>query len=190
MKSETLIYGMEVLIMLDGRGRVSIPEFDNESKIKGEELKELLKYLSKKEYLNYRLGLFVNESKISDSTIELLPKGMEVVIGKRDYFNEMDKFSQVIHNETNVSNSSEFQVAQEIGDNSPITQIQDNSQISVLKQLIEEDNELDEPKKKKLFEILEKFNTLKESGKNVLGLIKQVGSIAVRYVPFFFSLLK
>lgn len=190
MKSETLIYGMELLIILDGRGRVSIPEFDKESKIKGDELKELLKYLDKREYLKYRLGLFVNESKISDSTIELLPKGMEVVLGKRDYFTEGEKVLQTIHNETNVSNSSEFQVAQIMGDDSQITQIQDNSQINILKQLIEEDTELDEPKKKKLFEILEKFNTLKESGKNAFELIKQVGSIAIKYVPLFFGLLK
>jgi len=189
MESETIIYGVELLVMLDGRGRVSIPEFEKESKIKGSELKELLKYLDKKEYLKYRLGLFVNESKISDSTIELLPKGMEVVLDKRDYFSEMNKSVQTIHNQTNVSNSSEFQVAQTTGDNSLITQIQDNSKMSVLRQLIEDDKELEEPKKKKLFEILDKFNMLKKSGENAYELIKQVGLIAARYIPLFFELL-
>jgi len=92
MKSETLIYGTELLIMLDKIGReISLPEFEEKSKIKGDELKELLRYLQGKEYLRYRLGLFVNESKIGESTIKLLPKGMEVVLGKRDYFTEGEK---------------------------------------------------------------------------------------------------
>lgn len=94
MKSEILVYGMELLIMLDGREEVSIPEFEKESKIKGDELKKLLKYLDEKGYLKYRLGLFVNETKISDSTIELLPRGMEVVLGQRDYFTEGEKVLQ------------------------------------------------------------------------------------------------
>ncbi len=92
MKSETLIYGTELLIMLDEIGKeISLPEFEEKSKIKGDELKELLRYLQGKEYLRYKLGLFINDSKISDSTIELLPKGMEVVLGKRDYFTEGEK---------------------------------------------------------------------------------------------------
>ena len=91
MKSETLIYGREILSILDGKGRIEIPTFEEECKLKGDELKELLKYLDGKGYLKYRLGLFVNDSKISESSIELLPKGMEVVLGKRDYFTEGEK---------------------------------------------------------------------------------------------------
>lgn len=78
-------------------------------------------------------ALFINEHHISDNKIKLANKGMEVFLGKRDYFDEMDKTPQIIHNQTNVSNSSEFQVAQTTGDNSSVTQIQDNSQINVLK---------------------------------------------------------
>jgi hypothetical protein len=189
MKSETLVYGMELLIILDEIGKeISLPELEAKSKIKGEELKELLKYLQKKEYLKYTLGLFVNETKLGESTIKLLPKGMEVVLDKRDYFNDGEKVSQTINHQTNVTNSSQVQVAQ-AGDNSYISQVIDNSQLNVLKQLIENDEELDEPKKKKLFDILEKFNTLKESGENGYNLIKKVGGIALKYAPLFFSLL-
>jgi hypothetical protein len=191
MKSETLIYGRELLIKLDEIGKeITFPEFENNSAVKGDELRELIKYLQGKEYLKYTLGFFVNTSKISDSTIRLLPKGMEVVLGKREYFNEGEKITQTVHNQTNVHNSSEFQVAQSIGNNNVISQIVDNSQISVLRKLIEEDEELDEPKKKKLFDILEKFNTLKDSGENALELIKMVGGIAIKYIPLFFGLLK
>ena len=92
MKSKTLIYGEELLVMLDEIWKeITFPEFEGKSKIKGDELKELLKYLQKKEYLCYRLGLFVNTEKISESTIKLLPHGMEVVLGKRDYFTEGEK---------------------------------------------------------------------------------------------------
>ncbi|MDP3027176.1 MAG: hypothetical protein Q8N63_05685, partial [Nanoarchaeota archaeon] len=190
MKSETLIYGMELLVMLDEiRKEVSFPEFEEKSKIKGGELKELLRYLSEKEYLCYKLGLFVGTDKISESTIKLLPRGMEVVLGERDYFNETGEISQTIHNLTNVHNSSEIQIAQTIGNNNKINQSIDNSKLNVLTKLIEEDKELDEPKKKKLFGILEKFNTLKESGENALDLIKSVGSIASKYIPLFFGLL-
>ena len=189
MKSEILIHGMEILVVLDEKGKIEIPEFEKESKIKGSELKELLKYLDKKGYLKYQLGLFVNDSKISDSTIELLPKGMEVVLGQRDYFDEMGT-SQTIHNQTNLHDSPNSQVAQTTGDDSSITQIQDNSKITILKQLIADDKELNEPKKKKLFGILEKFNTLKESGENAYELIKQAGLISIKYVPLFFGLLK
>ena len=92
MKSETLVYGVELLQMLDKIGKeISFPEFEEKSKIKGGELKELLRYLQGKGYLRYKLGLFVNDSKISESTINLLPKGMEVVLGKRDYFTEGEK---------------------------------------------------------------------------------------------------
>ncbi|MFC1682339.1 hypothetical protein ACFL0X_01850 [Nanoarchaeota archaeon] len=188
MKKDTLIYGQELLTILSEIDEdIELPDLEQKTRIKGDELKELLKYLHQKKYLSYRLGLFVNTSKISESTIKILPNGMEVVFGKRDYFNDVS--SQTIHNQTNVSNSSEFQVAQNIGDHSPISQTQDNSKVSILKQLIDTDGELEEPKKKKLFEILEKFNTIKQSGENAYELIKQVGSIAVKYVPMFFSLL-
>ena len=131
MKSETLIYGMELLVMLDEIGKeISFPEFEIKSNIKGEELKELLRYLQKKEYLKYTLGLFINEMKLGESTIKLLPKGMEIVIGKRDYFDDSEKGSKTIHNQTNVTNSSQVQIAQ-AGDNSAIFQIIDNSRINV-----------------------------------------------------------
>lgn len=68
--------------------------------------------------------------------------------------------------------------------------IQTNSQYNILKQMIENDSELDQPKKKSLLEMLDKFNTLKDSGENAFDLIKIVGGLAIKYVPLFFSLLK
>lgn len=95
MKSEILIYGMELLVMLDEfEKEIELPELEQKTKIKGDKLKELLRYLDKKEYLKYKLGLFVNTSKISESKVKLLPKGMEVVLGQRDYFTEEPKTLQ------------------------------------------------------------------------------------------------
>lgn len=195
MKSETLIYGEEVLVLLNEIGKeISFKEFENNSKIKGEELRELLKYLVKKEFIIWKMPLFIGTfgepiKVIDEDKIKLADKGMEVVLGKRDYFGEIKEISQTIHSQTNVNNSSQVQIAQTTGNNSSITQIQDNSKIHILKQLIENDEELDEPKKNKLFSILEKFNTLKESGENAFELIKKVGGVALKYVPLFFSLL-
>ena len=189
MKSDTLIYGIELLTKLDEIGKeITFPEFEKDSTLKGDELRELLKYLQKKEYLKYTLGLFINETKLGESTIKLLPKGMEVVLGKRDYFSDVDNTLQNIQNQS-IINGNQNQVAQTIGNNNLVSQVIDNSQINVLRKLIEEDEELDEPKKNKLFDILEKFNTLKGSGENALELIKKVGGIALKYVPLFFSLL-
>jgi len=189
MKSEILICGAELLVTLDEIREISFKQLEEKSEIKGDELRELLKYLVKKEYIIWKSALFVNECHISDDEIKLSHKGMEVVLGKREYFDETEKATPTIHNQTNVTNSSQVQVAQ-TGDNSQVSQIIDNSQINVLKKLIEEDEDLDEPKKKKLLDILEKFNTLKEGGENALELIKKVGGVAIKYVPLFFSLLK
>lgn len=195
MKSETILYGGEILKKLDGESETSFKKLEERSNIKGEELRELLKYLKNKEFISWRMPLFIGTfgapiEIIEEDNIKLAHKGMEVVLGKREYFNESEKINQTIHNQTNVNNSSEFQVAQSTGNNNVISQVIDNSQISILRKLIEEDEELEEPKKKKLFDILEKFNTLKESGENALELIKKVGGIAIKYVPLFFSLLK
>ncbi len=192
MKSETLIYGIEILVMLDENENISFEGLEKISKIKGDELRELLNYLKKKEYLLWKMpfifGTIESGVKVLDKDkIKLDHKGMEVVLGKRDYFEEIG-ISQTIHNETNI-NGDQNQVAQTTGDNSSITQTQDNSKITVLREMIKEDKELDEPKKKKLFGLLEKFNTLKQSGENAYELIKQVGLIAIKYVPLFFALL-
>lgn len=189
MKSETLTYGIELLTVLDKIGEeIFFPEFEAKSNIKGEELKELLRYLQKKEYLRYTLGLFVNETKLGESTVKLLPKGMEVILGKRDYFSDSDNPLQKIQNQS-VIHGSQNQIAQSIGSNSSINQSQGNSKIAVLKELIENDEELDEPKKKGLLGILEKFNTLNESGEHANSLIRKVGGIATKYVSLFFGLL-
>ena len=185
MKSEILIYGYELLVLLDENENISFINLEKISTIKGRELRELLKYLKQKEYIIWKMPLFIGTLEkvdfIDDDKIRLAPKGMEVVIGKRDYFTEVETNI----NQTNIYNS---QIAQTHGDNSPIIQI-NNSQINILKQLIENDTELNPDKKTKLFEILDKFNTLKESGQNAFELIKAVGAISIKYIPLFFSLL-
>jgi hypothetical protein len=197
MKREALIYGKELLVILGENENISFKNLEKISNVKGEELRELLKYLRDEKgfiiwKLPFSIGFIGVDGSITDNNrdedkIKLSPKGIEVTIERRDYFEEGVK--SLIHNETNI-HGDKNQVAQSTGDNSPINQIQDNSKIDVLKRIIEEDKELDVPKKKKLLGLLEKFNTLKESGENAWELIKQVGQIAIKYIPFFFSLLK
>ncbi len=192
MKSETIIYGLELLTILDKNENISFSNLEKISKIKGSELKELLRYLKQKGYLIWKSSPFIgtldNINLISDDKIKLAPKGMEVVLEQREYFDDSNKISQEIHNQTNIHGDKNL-VAQNTGNNSSIIQIQNNTKLNVLKQLIGDDKELNEGKKKKLLNILEKFNTLKESGENAYGLIKQVSSIAIKYVPLFFGLL-
>lgn len=188
MKSETLIYGTKLLIMLNETEKISFKQLEEKFEIKGAELKELLKYLVKKEYISWDSRLFINEHHISDDKIRLANKGMEIYLGKRDYFSDLDNTTQTIQNQA-IIQGNQNQVAQTTGDNSSIVQIQDNSKINILRKLIEYDKELEESKKIKLFDILERFNTLKESGENVFELIKEVGGIALKYVPLFFSLI-
>ncbi|MBI2047109.1 hypothetical protein HYT26_03030 [Candidatus Pacearchaeota archaeon] len=91
MKSETLIYGEELLVILDETGEISFKQLEEKFEIKGDELRGLLKYLVKKEYISWKMPLFVNTDFISDDKIKLANKGMEVVLGKRDYFTEGEK---------------------------------------------------------------------------------------------------
>lgn len=194
IKSQDLIYGEELLKILDEQEEISFEQLEEKSKVKGDELKELLRYLVKKDYLRYNLGLFItyvgdtSPTNIGKSSVRLLPKGMEVVLGQREYFSDSNGVSQKVQNQTNVSHSSGFQVAQTAGDNNQINQSIDNSKVISLREEIEKDQELEEPKKKELLDILDNINTVKESGQTAVSLIKKVSSIAVKYLPSFLGL--
>lgn len=191
MKSELLARGMELLVSLDESGKTSFPELEDRIKIYGDELRKLLNYLKEKGYIKYVLALSINGEKLGESTIELLPKGMEVVLGERDYFDASEKVSQTIHNQTNVTNSSEVQVAQTTGDNSPITQTQDNSQTIILKKMIEDDQELDSEKKSRLKEVVDNINKLKQAGETtekIYSWVKKGIGICAKYGAYLWML--
>jgi len=192
MKSETIAYGMEILTILDDNEDISFSNLENISSVKGKELKELLKYLKNKNYIKWISSLFINEHHIADDKIKLNHNGMEVNLGKRDYFEESKIVSQEINNQTNVTNSSEFQVAQNTGDNSLITQNQDNSQTIILNKIIEDDIELDPEKKSELKEVVDNINKLKQAGETTEKLyewVKKGIGICARYGPYLLSLL-
>ena len=90
MKSETLIYGIELLVTLDENENISFVNLEKISKIKGNGLRELLKYLKQKEFIIWKnplsIGSLDSIDFIDDDKIKLAHKGMEIVIGKRDYF--------------------------------------------------------------------------------------------------------
>jgi len=99
MKSETLMYGMELLVILDGIDKeISFKELEEKTKIKGNELRELLKYLKQKGYIAWKNPLFIGSLErieiIDTDKIKIIPKGMEVVLGKRDYFTEGKKVAE------------------------------------------------------------------------------------------------
>ncbi len=96
MKSKTLMYGMELLVMLDEIDKeISFKQLEEKAKIKGDELRELLKYLKQKEYIVWKNPFFIGSLErieiIDTDKIKIIPKGMEVVLGKRDYFTEGEK---------------------------------------------------------------------------------------------------
>lgn len=143
-----------------------------------QELKKGFVYLKEKGLIDYTQSFgdsFPINIKITSKGIDYLEGIDETILQKND---------QTINIHAPVQN-----VAQIKGDNNKLIQIVDNSQYNILKQMIENDSELDEPKKKKLLETLDKFNKIKETGENAYNLIKTVGGIAIKYVPLFFSLL-
>lgn len=173
------------LLALILNGKLSLDEFPEKLGINEFHVCELLNYLKENNCVDYIKTMGRGFEGIKG--LKITAKGTDVVLG-RTTVREAPP-TQIIHNQS-VINGNQNQVAQTTGDNSPISQIIDNSQINVLKQLIEQDTELDESKKRDLFSILEKFNTLKESGENATSLIKKVGGIAIKYLPLFFGLLK
>lgn len=167
MKSESLIRGIELLAELDDLPKISFDELKHKVDIDQDELRKLLKYLKEKDFIKWRLGLFVNDSPISPGEISLTHKGMEVSLGKRDYFDETKIPHHTIHNQTNIDNSSGVQVAQSTGENSPITQEQE-VKIDVLKKELEEELKKSKPDKSKLKNILEKIIGIAKSGSSMI----------------------
>jgi len=189
--SEEILFADIILHTLNDKGKAKVQELAELTGFTEENIRKSLNYLAKEGYV--RRPLFIT----SISSTEPIPpgdytlsiKGKEVIASNSSILeivkNKLQGNSQTI-NQTNIQGNKN-QVAQS-GDNSSIIQIQDNSKINILRQLIENDGGLDQTKKKKLFGILKKFNTLKESGENAYELIKQVGLIAIKYLPLFFGL--
>jgi len=180
-------------IINENEGKMKLEEVAKKTEFEIEVVKKMLDYLVNKKCLTspFIFGFLNDDPIISNEFYSLTDKGREIIVSGLSFQEVLRSELRGIpssFNQTTI-HGNQNQVAQTSGDNSSITQIQDNSKINVLKQLIENDKELDEPKKKKLFGILEKFNTLKQSGENAYELIKQVGLIAVKYVPLFFGLL-
>lgn len=192
MKSEDLAYGLEILAILDEKTKMNREDLEKESTIKGKDLDELLDYLKSKGYIQKPLALWgMSGNSISDKdrVITILHKGREVISGMTEY-GESDTYKKTINQNTYINHSPGSQVANAIGSKQNIVQKIDNSKINVLRQIINDDDELVPENKSKLLEILEKFNILKTSGENAYNLIKTVGKIGLKYVPLFLSLLK
>ena len=142
---------------------------------------EILRYLKQIKAVQYTQLL--SEGLQGFMGVEVIEKGLEIACQKRPLVDVSQNVSQQVIN-SNVQN-----LVQSTGNSNVINQTVDNSKHYILKQMIEQDQELDSEKKKKLFNILEKFNTLKESGENAFELLKTVGTISLKYVPLFFGLL-
>ncbi len=175
MKSETLIYGYELLMILDELPDISFKELEKEAKIKGDELRGLLKYLKQKGYITWRLPLFVGTLKsttiIDTDKINLTHNGMEVVLGTREYYGDTKNISQTIENQTNVQGSSEVQIAQSVGDNSQITQTT-NIQVESLKEELEKELSKKKPSESKVRNIID--NIIKVAKKGASEIISTV----------------
>ena len=191
--SEEILLANSILLSLDGKSETKISEIVESIGSTKEAVSNAIDYLVKREYIIGSPWItFIGDSTpIPEGEYRLSTKGKEIIASKLSI---QEIIKSELQGGSSVLNHSEVrgdynQIAQTTGDDSPINQIQDNSKINILKQIIENDVELDVPQKKKLFGILEKFNTLKKSGENAYGLIKQVGSIAIKYVPLFFGLL-
>jgi hypothetical protein len=180
MKEPKLImYAETVLQLLSEEEIKNIPE---KAKLSEEQVIDIMNYLQDSGYIKYVKGLGGGFASIIN--IKITAKGAEVALGKRELIDTQKSNIQQIHIHAPVQNISQIQ-----GNNNTITQIVDNSRQTILRRLIENDDELKPEEKKSLFGILEKFNTLKESGENAYDLISKVVGIAAKYGPLFFALL-
>lgn len=158
-------------------------EISQKFNLSEEEVRQILKYLKDKGAVDYISTFGSGLSGILN--LEVTSKGCEVALNKRKLIETSETSFQQLNVHAPVQNLSQVQ-----GDGATITQSIDNSQYNVLKHMIENDDELEQEKKNSLLDILDKFNKMKETGENALDLIKKVGSIAMKYVPYFFALLK
>lgn len=176
MKAETLIYGYEFLAELDDLYNISFEELEKKSKIKGKELRELLKYLVKRDLIKWKSALFVGTGPvISPDEIKLTHNGMEVVLGEREYFENTKNISQTIENQTNVTNSSEIQVSQSTGDNSSIVQTQE-IKIGNLKKELEKELMKEKPDESKVKKLVKSIIGIAKNGASgvISGIILKV----------------
>ena len=181
MNAMTIHFAESALVVL-AYSKIEIDKLPEELGISEEEVCDVLRYLKKIEAVQYTSLL--SESLQGFVGVEVTAKGLEIACQKRPLVDVSQNVSQ------HVTNSHIHNLVQSSGNSNVITQIVDNSKHYILKQIIEQDQELDSANKKKLFNILGKFNTLKESGENAFELLKTVGTISLKYVPLFFALLR
>ena len=182
MNAKLIMYAEPILqlLALSNYKKEDIPK---QVGLSEEEVCQILKYLRDNGTVNYHSTFGRGFSGVK--SLEVTSKGAEVALNKRKLIETVKSNFQQMNINAPVQNIAQLQ-----GNNNVITQTIDNSQYAVLKQMIEKDTELDTPKKKSLLDLLEKFNTLKESGENAYELLKSVGGIAIKYLPLFFGLLK
>jgi len=176
----TIHFAESALVVL-AYSKIEIDKLPEELGISEDEVCDVLRYLKQIGAVQYTQLL--SEGLQGFMGVEVTAKGLEIACDKRPLVDVGQTVSQQVIN-SNVQN-----LVQSAGDSNVITQIIDNSKHYILKQMIEKDQELDSEKKKRLFNILEKFNTLKETGENAFELLKTVAGISIKYVPLFFALL-
>lgn len=183
MRAILVAYAEPLIKILALKEDVQLEQLPEILKISEKDVCDVIEYLRDNGAVKYIETMGSGFSGIV--SLEVTSKGAEIALDKRKFIENIETNYQQMNIHAPVQNISQVQ-----GNHNSIKQTVDNSQYNILKQMIENDSELDEPKKKSLLGILEKFNTLKSSGENAMDLIKTVGGLAIKYVPLFFSLLK
>jgi len=179
------LYDKALLALIISK-KLSKEQFPERLKISEDDVCELLKYLKESDCVTYVKTMGSGLSGFLN--IKVTAKGTDVIRG----LTEIREKSQTIHNQTNLHNSPNSQVAQTTGDNSPITQTQENIQISVLEKMIDEDSELDEEEKTGLKGIIKKIKEMKEAGETaekIYEWVKKGTGICAKYAPYLIALL-
>ena len=183
MKARLIMYAEPIIKILALGEKVNIKDLPKQLKLSEEDVCSVLEYLKECGTVEYTETMGKGFSGIIG--LKVTSKGAEVALGKRPLLDSQEINLQQMNIHAPVQN-----IAQVQGNKNIIDQSVDNSQYNILKQLIENDPELDQSKKTKLLDLLDKFNKLKETGENAYELLKTVGGITLKYVPLFFSLLK
>ena len=180
MVDAKLILYAEPFLKLYGLAGLKLKDIPKRLRMSEDQVCDLVKYLKQKGAVNYIKTLRTGLSGIT--CFELTAVGAEVAANK-------GKLTERPLNQSVMVNAPVKNIAQVTGDNAKITQIADQTKITVLKGLIESDKELDFKKRNFLLDTLNKFNKIKETGDNAADLLAKIISTAPKYAPFFFSLL-
>lgn len=193
---EEILFADVILWALNDSDGAKVSELVNITGFTEDNVRKILRYLTKRKYV--RMPLFITSTGDSDpipeGDYELSIKGKEIIasgLSVQEIVKAELQGGSHVSNNTHIT-GNQNQVAQNVGDDSLIAQSQDNTQITILNQMIDDDPELNSEKKSKLKEIVGKVKAMKDAGETageIYEWVKKGAGISAKYGPYLLALL-